>query len=193
MKKHTKILCNKILMLMFLLLFFTSGCASDIEESGNHQPEASELEQMKEFETAVEKLSECFADISSRSQMIFRRNKEIPINSNPESYKIIVLDGIKTCENWETALAGLGHSEDTRILIKLTKQYISNQKIFFKYLLTYIEKRKLDNLELSNKYSRLAADNMKAFTPELVRILNKNQYIYELKDGNVHFESKLQQ
>lgn len=193
MKNRTKRLYIKILILLFLLIFSPSGCAINGNQPTGQQPVSSESEKTQEFEAAVETLSECFADISSRSQMIFRRNKELPINSNPDSFKMIVLDGITTCENWKTQLAELGHSEDTLALIKITEQYINNQKMFFKYLLAYIEKRKLNDLELSNKYSRLAAENMKAYTPELVRTLNKNHYIFELKDGYVHFESKLQQ
>lgn len=190
MKKQRKRFDVKIMVIMLLVLLFAFGCAA---KEPDIKPAPSALEQTHEFETAVEKLSECYADISSRSQMIFRRDKEIPINSDPKSYKIIILDGIKTCEKWETALTSIGHSEDTNALIKITRQYISNQKVFFKYLLTYVEKRKPDDLELSNKYSRLAAEDTKVYTPALVSILEKNHYIYELKDGYVHFESKLQQ
>lgn len=191
MKKHGRSPVG-ILLLSFLLLFIISGCNADKKEPPALQSESSEMKQTQDFEAAVEKLTECFADISSRSQMIFRRDKEIPINSDPESYKIIIQDGITTCEKWESVLAGIGPSEDTKVLLKITRQYITNQKMFFRHLLSYVEKRRLDDLDLSNKYSHLAAENMKVYTPELVKTLDKNHYVYDLKNGYVHFESKLQ-
>lgn len=188
MRKHSK--GTSLGVFLLIISLFLYGCTDNKSKTVTAKPSAEQIN--AEFEANVDILSECFSDISTGSQLFFRENKYIPFTANPKAYVILIKEGITTCDRWENTLNRLAPSGATETLIKITTEYVKNQKLFYKHLLNYADSGKYEDIQLSNKYSRLASENMKAFNPELIKALKNNNYTYELKDGYIHFDRKQQ-
>lgn len=103
---------------------------------------------------------------------------------NFDEYRASLIEAIVILDKEKENMSSMNNSRIFKPLFTLVVEYISNKRMAYQYYLDYLTTNRQSDLDLGNKYSYLAYENIQEYNPLLVKIFQENGYSYTILDDD---------